>query len=176
MNQSWTRVACGVTLTLLSLSGCTWQHLPTVAAPEASPEASAPKVAPTPDTVAPTPLPSASPVATSCPTLLGIRLKVFAAQPERDRVVLDATPITEQCGAFPGRLVCPLGPEGTSRRAECEAVRIGDQGPEWTIAPYGHGTVEALPGTGYLAEVRGRGLVTACSRVQPDVCTNIEIR
>ncbi len=126
--------------------------------------------------VIPTPVPSASPAASSCPTLLGIRVSVFAVQAERDRVVLDATPLTEQCAAFPGRLVCPLGKPGTSRRDECEAVRIGDQGPAWDIEPYGHASVEALPGTGYLAEVFGRGLVSVCSRVQPDVCAVIDIR
>ena len=92
-------------------------------------------------------------------------------------MVLDATPLTEQCAAtFPDRLVCPLGQPGTNRRDECEAVRIGAEGPQWTIEPYGHGSVEALPGTGYLAEVYGKGLVWACSRVQPGVCTFIEIR
>jgi hypothetical protein len=160
---------------LLALGACTREILPTAAAPESSPAPSVPNVAPTP-AIVPTPVPSASPVATSCPTLLGIRVSVFVTQPDRDRVVLDATPLTEQCAAFPGRLVCPLGPAGTSRRDECEAVRIGDEGPLWTIDAYGHGSVEALPGTGYLAAVLGRGLVTACSRIQPDVCANIEIR
>jgi hypothetical protein len=176
MRQPWSRVGWGIMLTLFSLAGCTREILPTSAAPEPSPAASEPRVAPTPEIVAPTPLPSASPAATSCPSLLGIRVTIFAAQPERDRVVLDATPLTEECAGFPGRLVCPLGQAGSSRRDQCEAVRIGEQGPDWTIEPYGHGSVEALPGTGYLAEVLGRGLVTACSRVQPDVCTYIEIR
>lgn len=173
MNQPWTRIACGAALALVSLAACT-RMLPTAAEPEASPAAIVPQATPTP-TILPTPSPSAAPVATSCPTLLGIRVTIFAAQPTRNRVVLDATPLTEQCSLFPGRTVCPLGLPGTSRRDECEAVRIGDQGPEWTIKPYGYGTVEALPGTGYLAEVYGRGLVWACSRVQPDICTYIEI-
>jgi hypothetical protein len=177
MSQCWKSLVGGATLSLLSLAGCTREILPTGAAPEASPS----PIALIPQTVStpapePTPAPSATPAASSCPTLLGIRVTVFAAQPDRDRVVLDATPLSEQCAAFPGRLVCPLGQGGTSRRDECEAVRIGEQGPEWTIAPYGNASVEALPGTGYLAEVFGRGLVTACSRVQPDVCANIEIR
>jgi len=181
MNDSWTRAACGATLALLSLAGCTREFLPTGAAPEAAPAyavtpvALVPNVAPTP-MVIPTPAPSAAPAASSCPTLLGIRLEVFAVQKDRDRVVLDATPLTEQCAAFPGRLVCPLGKPGTSRRDECEAVRIGDQGPEWSIEPYGHASVEALPGTGYLAEVFGQGLVSVCSRIQPDVCAIIDIR
>ena len=173
MIPSRTRVACGVALALLSFAACT-RMLPTAAEPEPSPAASVPQAAPTP-VIVPTPVPSATPAASSCPTLLGIRVTIFAVQPERNRVVLDATPLTEQCAAFPGRTVCPLGQPGTSRRDECEAVRIGAEGPEWTIKPYGHGTVEALPGTGYLAEVYGRGLVTACSRVQPDYCTFIEI-
>ena len=135
----------------------------------------APTPAPTPTVIA-TPFPAASPAASSCPTLLGIRVSVFAVQKERDRVVLDATPLTEECAAFPGRLVCPLGKPGTSRRDECEAVRIGDQGPEWSIEPYGHASVEALPGTGYLAEVFGQGLVSVCSRVQPDFCATIDLR
>ena len=63
-----------------------------------------------------------------------------------------------------------------SRRDECEAVRIGDGGARVDDrSPTATATVEALPGTGYLAEVYGRGLVWACSRVQPDVCTFIEI-
>ena len=153
------------------------QPLPTGAGPEATPSVSAPKAEPTPLVVAtPTPTPVATPVATSCPTLLGIRVTVFATQPEKDRVVLDATPLSDQCSAFPGRLVCPLGPAGSEARAQCEAARIGAEGPEWTIEPYGQGTVEALPGSGYLAAVVGRGLVIACSRVQPGVCANIEIR
>lgn len=153
------------------------EPLPTGAGPEAPPSVSAPKAEPTPFVVAtPAPAPSATPVATSCPTLLGIRVTVFATQPERDRVVLDATPLSDQCSAFPGRRVCPLGPAGSEIRAQCEAARIGAEGPEWSIEPYGQGTVEALPGSGYLAAVVGRGLVTACSRVQPGVCTNIEIR
>ncbi len=175
MSQSWKRVACGVTLSMLSLAGCTREILPTGAAPESSPAAVIPSAEPTPASI-PTPVPSASPAASSCPTLLGIRVSIFAAQPERDRVVLDATPLTEQCAAFPGRLVCPLGQPGTSRRDECEAVRIGAQGPAWTIEPYGNASAEALPGTGYLAEVFGRGLVSVCSRVQPDVCATIDIR
>jgi hypothetical protein len=168
-----------VTLALVSLASCTREILPTSAVPEASPQATpaalVPNAAPTP-VIVPTPSPSASPAASSCPTLLGLRITIFASQPERDRVVLDVTPLTEECQGFPGRLVCPLGQPGTRRRDECEAVRIGDQGPEWTMAAYGHGSVEPLPGTGYLAAVVGRGLVTACSRVQPDVCANIEIR
>jgi hypothetical protein len=173
MTQSRTRVASSAILALVSLAACT-RLLPTTSEPLVSLEASVPQASPTP-VIVPTPAPSATPVATSCPILLGIKITIFAAQPERNRVVLDATPLTEQCAAFPGRTVCPLGLPGSSRRDECEAVRIGAQGPEWTIKPYGHGTVEALPGTGYLAEVYGRGLVTACSRVQPDYCTFIEI-
>jgi hypothetical protein len=173
MSNSSTRVAFAAALTVSSLAACTREILPT--ATSASPTASLPNASPTPMILS-TPEPAATPAATSCPTLLGIRVDLFAAQPERNRVVLDATPLTEQCAAFPGRLVCPLGQPGTSRRDECEAVRIGAQGPEWTIKPYGYGTVDALPGTGYLAEVFGRGLVTACSRVQPDFCANIEIR
>jgi len=179
MSQPWIRVACGLTLTMLSMAACTREILPTGAIPEvATPVTVAPSGAPTPEIAAPapTPVPAASPVATSCPTLLGIRLNVFHTQPEKDRVVLDATPLTEECTAFPGRLVCPLGLPGTSRRGECEAVRIGDRGPEWTIKPYGHASVEALADNPYLAEVFGRGLVTACSRVQPDNCAYIEIR
>ena len=122
MKHFWTRVAGGATLSLLSLGGCTREVLPTGAAPEASPVALVPNAAPTP-VVIPTPVPSASPsvspAASSCPTLLGIRVSVFAVQPDRDRIVLDATPLTEQCAAFPGRLVCPLGKPGTSRRDEC---------------------------------------------------------
>ena len=137
-----------------------------------------PKAEPTPVVVAPTPSPSPSavPAASTCPRLLGIKLAIFAAQPERNRVVLDSTPVTDQCSTFPGRLTCPLGQEGTARRAECEAVRIGAEGPEWSITPYGQASVSALPGGGYLAEVFGHGWVTACSRVQPDNCAGIEIR
>jgi hypothetical protein len=124
----------------------------------------------------PTPPPLGPPAAASCPVLLGIRVTIFASQPDRNRVVLDATPLTQQCSAFPGRLTCPLGQAGSSERTECEAARIGSEGPEWSIEPYGDASVDALPGTGYLAEVFGHGLVTACSRVQPDICTNIEIR
>lgn len=167
--------ACGAAL-LLTLAACVReQTLPTSAIVEATPTPGAPKVEPTPVVVVPTPVPSATPAATSsCPTLLGIRITVFVAQPEKDRVVLDATPLTEQCAAFPGRLVCPLGPAGSERRAECEAARIGAEGPVWTIE--GRGTVETLPISDYLAAVVGRGLVTACSRVQPGVCASFEIR
>ncbi len=179
MNQSRTSqfwwVACALTVTLLALGACTREILPTGAIPETPPAVSVPQAAPTPEIVA-TPVPTATPVATSCPTLLGIRVTIFVTQPERDRVILDATPLTEQCDAFTGRLVCPLGPAGTTRREQCEVVRIGEGGPEWTIEPYGHGRVAALPGSGYLAEVVGKGLVTACSRIQPDICANIEIR
>ena len=173
--QSWRWVACGLTLTLLGLGACTREILPTGAVPDPSPAASVPSVAPTPEIV-PTPVPTATPATTSCPTLLGIKVTIFVTQPERDRVVLDATPLTEQCDAFTGRLVCPLGPAGTSRREHCEVVRIGEGGPEWRIQPYGHGRVAALPGSGYLAEVVGKGRVTACARIQPDICTSIEIR
>jgi hypothetical protein len=179
MSQSRAGVACGVAVAMLSLTACTREILPTGAAPEASPEvspASVPSATPTPVIVS-TPAPSASPAASSCPTLLGIRVTIFASQPERDRVILDATPLTEQCQAFPGRLVCPLGQPGTRRREECEAVRIGEEGPEWTIEPYGQGSVEPLDYTGgYLAAVVGHGLVTACSRLQPDLCANFEVR
>ena len=171
--QSLTRVVCGLTLTLLGLVACTREILPTSTVPEEPP--AAPNAAPTPEIV-PTPVPTATPVATSCPTLLGIKITIFVTQPERDRVILDATPLTEQCDAFTGRRVCPLGPAGTSRREHCEVVRIGEGGPEWTIEPYGDGRVAALPGSGYLAEVVGKGRVTACSRIQPDICTNIDIR
>jgi hypothetical protein len=181
MSQPWALVAGGITFSLLSLTACTREFLPTSAAPEAAPEAgpvaTVPSVAPTPMIVpTPTPAPPVAPAASSCPTLLGIRVTIFAEQPQKNRVVLDATPLTDQCAAFPGRLVCPLGQPGTKRREECEAARIGDQGPEWTIEPYGQATVEPLPDGGYLAEVVGKGLVTACSRVQPGVCTNIDIR
>jgi hypothetical protein len=179
MSQYPVRVACGLTFALLSLTACTREILPTGAAPEPSPEASPasiPNAAPTP-VIVPIPTPSATPAATSCPTLLGIRITIFASQPEKDKVILDSTPLTEQCQGFPGRLVCPLGQAGTRGRAECEAVRIGDQGPEWTIEPYGQASVEPLDYTGgYLAAVVGRGLVTACSRVQPDVCTSFDVR
>jgi hypothetical protein len=181
MSQSRTRVACGITLALLSLTACVRELLPTSAAPEAATPhdaaISVPNVVPTPIIVpTPTPSPSVGPEAASCPTLLGIRVTVFAEQPWKNRVVLDATPLTDQCTGFPGRLVCPLGQAGTKRREECEVVRIGDLGPEWTIEPRGPATVDPLPGGGYLAEVVGKGLVTACSRIQPDVCANIDIR
>jgi hypothetical protein len=179
MRQSRAGMACGVLVAMLSLTACVREVLPTGAAPEASPEptpATVPQAAPTP-VIVPTPAPSASPVASSCPTLLGIRITVFASQPEKDRVILDSTPLTEQCQAFPGRLVCPLGQAGTRRREECEVVRIGEGGPEWTIEPYGQASVEPLEYTGgYLAAVVGRGLVTACSRVQPDVCASFDVR
>ena len=185
MTQSRTRIACGATLALVSLSGCVRELLPTSArsevAPQSAPVASVPNVAPTPAPTpmivpTPTPAPSVGPEAASCPTLLGIRVTVFAEQPLKNRVVLDATPLTNECAGFPGRLVCPLGQAGSKRREECEVFRIGEQGPEWTIEARGQATVDPLPGGGYLAEVIGKGLVTACSRIQPDVCTNIDIR
>ena len=179
MSQRQQSVAFAVALVFLTSSACVRElPLPTGAAPESTPTPAAPNVEPTPAIVTPAPAPSptATPVASSCPTLLGIRVTVFATQPQKDRVVLDATPLSEQCAAFPGRLVCPLGREGSEQRTQCEAARIGAEGPVWTIQPYRRGVVEPLEGSGYLAAVVGRGLVTACSRVQPDVCTNIEIR
>jgi len=177
MNQRRQSVAFAVALVLLTSSACVheWEP-PTSAAPASTPAPPTPEAEPTPAIVTPAPSPTATPAASSCPILLGIRVTVFATQPQRDRVVLDATPLSEQCAAFPGRLVCPLGREGSEQRAQCEAARIGTEGPAWTIQPFGHGVVEALEGSGYLAAVVGRGLVTACSRVQPDVCANIEIR
>jgi hypothetical protein len=173
--KSLTRVVCGLTLALLGLVACTREILPTSAVPEEPP--AAPNAAPTPVIIpTPTPVPTATPEATSCPTLLGIKITVFVTQPERDRVILDATPLSDQCDAFTGRLVCPLGPAGTTRREHCEVVRIGEGGPAWRIEPYGDGRVNALPGSGYLAEVFGKGRVTACSRIQPDICTNFEVR
>ena len=134
------------------LAACTRQGvLPTSVVTEVIASASpVPKAEPTPAVVTPTPSPSpsATPAASSCPRLLGIKLTIFAAQPERNRVVLDSTPLTDQCAAFPGRTTCPLGGEGTDRRAECEAARIGADGPEWSIVPYGEASVSALPGGG----------------------------
>jgi hypothetical protein len=169
--------AFAVALVFLASTGCV-RWLPTDAEPEPAATLTPPKAEPTPAIVTPAPAPSptATPVASSCPTLLGIRLTVFATQPEKDRVVLDATPLSEQCAQFPGRLVCPLGREGSEERTRCEAARIGAEGPAWTIRPYGRGSVEPLEGSGYLAAVVGRGLVTVCSRVQPDFCAIIEIR
>ena len=177
MSQHRQPMAFAVGLVFLTSSACLrMQSLPTEPEFQAAP--TPPNVEPTPAVVtpAPTPSPTATPAASSCPTLLGIRVTVFATQPQKDRVVLDATPLSEQCAAFPGRLVCPLGRAGSEERAQCEAARIGTEGPAWTIQPFGHGVVEALEGSGYLAAVVGRGLVTACSRVQPEVCANIEIR
>jgi hypothetical protein len=179
MSQRRPPASFAILLLFLSTTACVREmSLPTDAAPASAPTPSAPKVEPTPAIATPAPSPSATPVATSCPTLLGIRVTVFATQPSKDRVVLDATPLTEQCAAFPGRLVCPLGRAGSEQRSQCEAARIGAEGPVWSIEPYGWGTVEALEGSGsgYLAAVVGRGRVTACSRVQPDMCTSIEIR
>jgi hypothetical protein len=165
--------------TSLSLVACMHQRLLPTDALEPSPSAAAtpaaPRPDPTPAVVTPSPSPSATPTTTSCPTLLGIRIDVFATQPQKDRVVLDATPLTEQCAAFPGRLVCPLGPAGSKVRAECEAVRIGPEGPLWAVEN-GRASIEAIPGSGYLTAVIGRGVVSACSRVQPDVCAIIEVR
>src|SRR5262245_51633726 len=106
---------------IVASSACVREtSLPTSAAPDAAaPTPAAPKVEPTPVVVAtPTPAPAPTPVAASCPTLLGIRVTVFVTQPERDRVILDATPLSDQCSQFPGRRVCPLGPAGTEVRAQ----------------------------------------------------------
>jgi hypothetical protein len=169
-----------VTAGLVS-AACTRQILdiiPTGAEPVLRPT---PAPAATPAAVAtPTPAPAASPTpsaSSDCPKLLGLRLDILHNDPARNRLIFDVTPLTEDCQAsFPGRLNCPLGPAGTQRRADCEAVRIGAEGPSWSLQPYGQASLRPLPDTYFTAELVGKGVVTVCSRVQPDYCTYYEVR
>jgi hypothetical protein len=168
-----------VTFSAFSTAGCMREIvdlLPTTAIPAPAPT---PRPAPTPSVIAtPVPTPAPTPAASSdCPSLLGLRLTVLHDDPAKNRLILDMTPLTEDCKAsFPGRLNCPLGPAGTQRRADCEAVRIGAAGPEWSFAGRGHASLRPLPDTFYTAEVIGKGVVTVCSRVQPELCTYWDVQ
>ena len=156
MSQSWMLIAGGATLSLLSLAGCTREILPTGAAPEPSrarghrSERRAHSHDPS----------DASPSGLSgrlvVPDLAGHSgLGLRGPTRERDRVVLDATPAHRAVRGLPRPAGVPPG-QARHRAAATSARRCGSapRVPRGRIEPYGHASVEALPGTG----LSGRGL------------------
>ncbi len=112
--------------------------------PTATP-APAPAAAPVPvpaPTATPTPAPRAPDPdddEKACPTPNQIRIKVHLPNGPKgwvmDSVALTCNP--EACASFKGsdgkpRQCCPLGPEGSDRRIECEEEMV-PEGPSWQV-------------------------------------------
>ena len=158
------------------LTGCTmlasmsWpgQKPPVVSqpTPPAATPAPAPTPAPTPTPVVVVVTPPPTPGPIVCPPLALIRIEQF------DNGALNVTPMTSHdfcTGHYKGRMLCPLGPEGSAEREVCEAQRMGAAGPSWLRECEGGDDVGCVvvQKNPYLAKPRLPGPFKACSRTEP---------
>ena len=143
-----------------------------VATPKPTPTPTAtPVAAPAPaqPTPRPTPAPTTPPAeddadTKACPNPNLIRIKVhFPNGP--NGWVMDSVALTcdaKACASFKGsdgkpRQCCPLGPEGSNRRLECEEEKVPD-GPKWQV----QGTHRSHPNNPWLHFVQPPANVRAC--------------
>ncbi len=152
-----------------------------------------PTTSPTPTpTPGPTPTPTPSPTptpTTGCgdplPVVSNIKVVIHLQGPVR--WTLDATPLVhnaEYCAeiGFPGRLDCPVRPEGDPERSACEEYALGyaedtgRQGPTWyRDGQLCNGTdCENHPDNQYLVWAYESGIYQACSN-KSDVCGGVEV-
>jgi hypothetical protein len=143
-------------------------------APTATPVAN-PAPAPAPAQPAPKPTPEPAPAPTpppadkdddaqACPNPEQIRIKVHLPNGPNGWV-MDSVALTcdaKACASFKGsdgkaRLCCPLGPEGSNRRLECEEDKVPD-GPKWQV----QGSHRSHPNNPWLHFVQPPANVRAC--------------
>lgn len=146
---------------------------PTPTATPAAPPAPAPpgpKPTPTPaPDPKPTPTPAPPPAdddqdAKACPNPSQIRIKVHLPNGPNGWV-MDSVALTcdaKACASFKGpdgkpRHCCPLGPEGSNRREECEEEKVPD-GPKWQV----QGSHRSHPNNPWLHFVQPPANVRAC--------------
>ena len=144
----------------LGLASCNWEQAtsPTRLKEAAAPQFTVPAAMPTPVPTAAatptpateaTPAPSAPPPATTpepppsdaqaCPVPIQIRIKVHMPDGPNG-TVMDSVAMAcgqEACAGFKNadgttRQCCPLGPEGSDRRVQCEEEMVPD-GPRWQV-------------------------------------------
>ena len=150
----------GLVLLALGLTSCNWMQpaSPTrdIKEKTAAPQFNVPVAVPTPaPTTEATPAPAAPPPATvpapapapkappkddqACPIPSQIRIKVHLADGPNG-TVMDSVALAcgrEACAGFKNadgstRQCCPLGPEGSDRRGQCENEMVPD-GPRWQV-------------------------------------------
>lgn len=130
--------------------------------PTPAPATPTPKPAPTSTPTPPASDPDEDPEA--CPTPAQIRIKVHLPDGPNGWV-MDSVALTcdaKACASFKGsdgkpRHCCPLGPEGSSRRLECEEEMVPD-GPKWQV----QGTHRNHPNNPWLHFVKPPANVRAC--------------
>ena len=150
-------VKLGLAVFALGLTSCNWQPMSPTQVKELTPapQFNVPVAAPTPaPTTQATPAPTIPPPATTpapappkapptdsqaCPVPSQIRIKVHLPDGPNG-TVMDSVALAcgrEACAGFKNpdgttRQCCPLGPEGSERRGECENEMVPD-GPRWQV-------------------------------------------
>jgi len=142
---------------------------PAAPAPATTPEPTPPPAPPPVPAPAPTPEPTPDPGnqtdASACPVPSQIRIKVHMPDGPNG-TVMDSVALAcgrAACAAFPNpdgttRQCCPLGPEGSARRGQCENEMVPD-GPTWQVRG---GSDRDHPTNPWLHFVHAPATVRAC--------------